>query len=429
MGVLPRHWESVPKRSSSRQSVTQTLAEKCYPNLGTGPPETILRATRYRYAMDIHDIPADFNRQLQQMGPLGSNVSCRFTILHSFGISASFELAEGSTTVRVLESWRGPQELIHCPPINRSSLPTWPREDKNENQRDEFLLILEEGSRQTRVRGSSPATETLVEALAAHLLVQDDNTGALTLYDSLCSYCSASPVTCRGDLLRLGHGNWSGADLGSVLKRPPNPLVVDVRSLLRPSPAQLRPLRHLEKRGQGLLWVGDTTVLPDSWTQNMTTPRFANVSDARLGINQLPETSSDSFIQPPAYTLSRVQLAGIRGLDLQRRLHHFVKRVADTELIWCLKLGQEWHLVGSSDQPPALAVWPHPTFASSFARERSLLARPESIGLARFLESMLPWLDNRATGLYILPFADEMSVPVSVDILAAGLLKELDSSY
>jgi hypothetical protein len=77
--------------------------------------------------------------------------------------------------------------------------------------------------------------------------------------------------------------------------------------------------------------------------------------------------------------VSQEEMAGVLSTDGPTRYHHFVKQVADWQLVWGLRGEDGWVSMGASTEEPAFPVWPHEAYAKLSAVDEWTNAQPTLI--------------------------------------------------
>jgi hypothetical protein len=112
-----------------------------------------------------------------------------------------------------------------------------------------------------------------------------------------------------------------------------------------------------------------------------------------------------------AYVLSEKERSAVSRLFPDERLEHFIKRVADWQMLWCIETQAEKNLEAD------LLLWPHPTYAASFARTASISRETQEIALEDFMSSWLPRLQAVNARLQVFPVSESIGVDISSEAL------------
>ena len=126
-----------------------------------------------------------------------------------------------------------------------------------------------------------------------------------------------------------------------------------------------------------------------------------------------------------AKRLSEKEMAGVLSADGPTRYEHFVKQVADWQLVWGLREDDGWVSMGLSSHEPAFPVWPHEAYAQLCATEAWASAKPTSIEVHEWVESWLPGLGKDGSQIAVFPTPEGKGLLVDPRKLRADLEKEL----
>ena len=125
------------------------------------------------------------------------------------------------------------------------------------------------------------------------------------------------------------------------------------------------------------------------------------------------------------YALSPKEFQSVSALEAKERFTHFVKRVADWELVWGLRNESGWVAAGDNENNSGFPVWPHPEYAAACATNEWADASPQSIDVRTFMESWLPNMAADCILLAVFPTPNLHGVMVSAPELLAALEQEL----
>lgn len=125
------------------------------------------------------------------------------------------------------------------------------------------------------------------------------------------------------------------------------------------------------------------------------------------------------------YALTPQQHDAVASLDGPLRYEHFIKRVADTQLVYGLRTGDGWVSACGDDGAEALPLWPHPDYAMACATGEWEGSTPAEIDVYDFADDWLPAMAERGIGAVVFPTAAMRGVPVDSLQLAADLKAEL----
>ena len=126
-----------------------------------------------------------------------------------------------------------------------------------------------------------------------------------------------------------------------------------------------------------------------------------------------------------SYEVNDQQFEAVVALPAPQRYEHFIKRIADTEVVWSLRSIGGWVMSGAGDGGELFPVWPHERYAAACASGGWEGTHPAAIRLDDFRAKWLPGLqrDNRRVAVFPLPQGG--SIPVEPERLGADLLDEL----
>jgi len=123
--------------------------------------------------------------------------------------------------------------------------------------------------------------------------------------------------------------------------------------------------------------------------------------------------------------LSKDEVAGLLAADGPSRYEHFVKQVADWQLVWGLRDEDSWVSMGLSPDEPAFPVWPHEVYAGLCATETWANARPTPIDVHEWVEKWLPALAKEGNRVVVFPTPAGKGVLVHPEQLRADIESEL----
>jgi hypothetical protein len=120
------------------------------------------------------------------------------------------------------------------------------------------------------------------------------------------------------------------------------------------------------------------------------------------------------------------QIQAVVMLPGPQRYEYFVKRVAETGVVWSL-FRQGWALAKKADGALVFPLWPDSEFAKLCADYEWTGYEPQSFGLTELVDELLPQLeqDGIATGVFYTPGARD--VMPSAGLLRRDLHDELAS--
>lgn len=119
------------------------------------------------------------------------------------------------------------------------------------------------------------------------------------------------------------------------------------------------------------------------------------------------------------------EVAGLLAADGPTRYVHFVKQVADWQLVWGLRDADGWVSMGVSTEEPAFPVWPHETYAKLLAVGAWANAKPTAIEVHEWVESFLPNLAQEGNQVAVFPTPTGRGVLVDAARLLADIEEQL----
>jgi hypothetical protein len=124
--------------------------------------------------------------------------------------------------------------------------------------------------------------------------------------------------------------------------------------------------------------------------------------------------------------ISEKQIAAVLALPGSERYRHFVKRVADFELVWGL-FEDGWALAGSSDDVKVLPLWPAQEYAKLCAVGVWGNYVPRSFSVQELLHDLLPMLDRDGVlpGIFYTP--NDKGVTPTINRLRHDIEAELQN--
>lgn len=118
------------------------------------------------------------------------------------------------------------------------------------------------------------------------------------------------------------------------------------------------------------------------------------------------------------------QMAAVLALPGAKRFEHFIKIIADQQIVWGL-YRDGWALAAADDGAAVFPLWPAREYAEVCASGEWSGYEPRSITLSDFLETLLPKLqmDGVLPGVFFTPA--RKGVTPSADELKSALEAEL----
>jgi hypothetical protein len=127
------------------------------------------------------------------------------------------------------------------------------------------------------------------------------------------------------------------------------------------------------------------------------------------------------------YKLGDKEFEALLGSPVGTRYEHFVKRVADSEVMWGLSGPDGWMSYQRQEGQVAFPVWPHPRYAEACAIDLWEGATPEGIGLDEWFEEFTPELEEKDRLVAVFPDPQHVSSAVEPGRLKDDLLRELEN--
>jgi hypothetical protein len=114
----------------------------------------------------------------------------------------------------------------------------------------------------------------------------------------------------------------------------------------------------------------------------------------------------------------------VLALNAPERFRHFIKRVADDEVVWGL-WSDGWAMMAFSDNRFVFPLWPAREYAQQCAGGEWGEHVPKEIPLGTLIEKMLPRFKVKDISPAIFPTPTGQGVVLSTDELAAAIKDEL----
>lgn len=118
------------------------------------------------------------------------------------------------------------------------------------------------------------------------------------------------------------------------------------------------------------------------------------------------------------------EIASALTLDAADRYAHFIKRVADCEVVWCL-WRDGWVLAGDSSHRQLVPVWPHEHYAAVCAQGGWAGYAPRAIELDAWMARWLPGIAGDGRSIAVFPTPEDVGIEVLPDRLLCDLNNEL----
>ncbi len=122
--------------------------------------------------------------------------------------------------------------------------------------------------------------------------------------------------------------------------------------------------------------------------------------------------------------LSANQIESVLFLSGEERYKHFVKRVADTELVWGL-FNDGWALAATDDGRHVFPMWPARQYAVVCAIEEWQGYKPREFSVEELVNELFPrfMTDGTLPGIFYTP--KDKGVTPPLDLLAQDISDEL----
>ena len=122
--------------------------------------------------------------------------------------------------------------------------------------------------------------------------------------------------------------------------------------------------------------------------------------------------------------LRKEQIEAVLALDGPKRYEHFIKQVADKQVVWGL-YQEGWALAQTSEGQQVFPLWPSEEYAALCARDNWEGYRPKSFSLDDLLDELLPRFveDGTLPAIFFTP--QKRGVTPSIEQLRADLEDEL----
>lgn len=123
--------------------------------------------------------------------------------------------------------------------------------------------------------------------------------------------------------------------------------------------------------------------------------------------------------------LNPKQIEAILALPGVQRYRHFIKQVADSEVVWGL-YKDGWALASTNDEEEVFPVWPDKEYAMMCAKQEWQNYEPSSITLEDFINELLPKLEKDSVRIAVFYTPNDNGVLVEADKLADDISEELE---
>ena len=125
------------------------------------------------------------------------------------------------------------------------------------------------------------------------------------------------------------------------------------------------------------------------------------------------------------YALTEKEISAVSSLDGAGRFAHFIKRVADSGLVWGLRNASGWVSAADDFGRMGFPVWPHADYAAACATGEWADTLPKAMNVDEFVDDWLPDMDANGVPIIIFPTATMRGVMMNAQDLAELLRGEL----
>jgi len=119
------------------------------------------------------------------------------------------------------------------------------------------------------------------------------------------------------------------------------------------------------------------------------------------------------------------QIATVINLSAPQRYDHFIKRVADRDMVWGL-YADGWARAGTVNGTPVFPIWPEKEYAKLCAVGEWKDFTPTKIALEELLHELIPSLRARKTALGVFPTPEDKGIVPDLSDFVDDILNELD---
>ena len=126
-----------------------------------------------------------------------------------------------------------------------------------------------------------------------------------------------------------------------------------------------------------------------------------------------------------AYAMNEKQFESVQSLDTEKRLQHFISKVADWEQLWTVKSKEGWLVPVAPEGFEYFPIWPHPEYAQKIADLNFPGHKAEEISLSDFLSHWVPLLQGDDVKVAVFPNKDWTFWCIEAEDLLAELVQEM----
>jgi hypothetical protein len=121
------------------------------------------------------------------------------------------------------------------------------------------------------------------------------------------------------------------------------------------------------------------------------------------------------------------EAAAVLALDASARYAHFIKQVADSEVVWGLQDSEGWISLVDDAGAELLPVWPHERYAQLFSTDRYPTAMALPIPLDEWLDNWLSNLEEDGCQVAVFPTPSGTGAAVDAARMRTDLEAELEN--
>jgi len=118
------------------------------------------------------------------------------------------------------------------------------------------------------------------------------------------------------------------------------------------------------------------------------------------------------------------KILNIQNLSSEDRYGYFIRKVADSEVVWLIQNNDQYVTLGDKEEQIAIPVWPEKEFAEMMLRDEWATCTVDNIEVHEFID----WLDTLNEKSYKVvgfPSIDLKGVVVTADEMKNHLIHEI----
>ena len=127
-----------------------------------------------------------------------------------------------------------------------------------------------------------------------------------------------------------------------------------------------------------------------------------------------------------SYQINAKQIESIKKLIINKRYEHLIKKIADTEELWTIKMDGWFLLFGDDGGNEYIPIWPHPEYIKDFQTEEWRKSFPEKINLEDWLEKWIPGMIKDKKRIAVFPVIDQKYNIISPEEFEKDIRNELE---